>query len=110
MAGKVIFKLQPPATFTEEVAIPVPGGEPVKIDIVFRRMTRDERVDFMKRAADATPENEIDLFMEMVAGWGRVDTEFSREAVELLMQNYEGAVPAILAEFNMAHIRGRRKN
>lgn len=110
MAGKVLFRLQPYPTFMAAVKIPLPGGDPIEIEIEFRHKTRDERVDFMKRAADATPENEVDLFMEMVAGWKGVDTEFSREAVELLMQNYEGAVPAILAEFNMAHIRGRRKN
>ncbi|MFJ0855884.1 phage tail assembly chaperone [Bordetella bronchiseptica] len=47
---------------------------------------------------------------EMIAGWDGPDMEFSDEAVGLLIQNYQGAVPALVQAYSLELLQARRKN
>ncbi len=110
MAKRVLFSIQPAPTFTAPVKIPRPGEEPAEITVTFKHMTREQMSDFIDRSSGAKKGEDVDLVMEMVSGWSGVDTPFSAEAVGLLIENYQGAIPALLGAFISSLTEGRRKN
>lgn len=91
-------------TFKAKVGIPVPGGEPVQVEMEFRHRTRDELVKFLESSADM---NDDEAVMAVITGWG-LDDKLTRENVHRLTQNYYGAGRAIvdkyLAELTQARL------
>ncbi|RSE91442.1 phage tail assembly chaperone [Achromobacter aegrifaciens] len=108
--SKVIFKLQPTPTFTVPVEIPRHGEEPAKIKITFKHKTRDEMQEFMERAGTSDASQDVALVNEMIAGWEGPDMPFGDEAIALLIQNYQGAVPALVQAYSLEILQARRKN
>jgi len=100
-----MLKLKADPTFKAKVAVPVPGQKAVEITVEFRHMTREQ---FLAWANPPEPRTDIDTVMAIVCGWEGVDTAFSRESVELLLQNYHGASYAIGerygSELNLARL------
>lgn len=108
--SKVIFKLQPAPTFTVPVEIPRHGEEPAKIKVTFKHKSREELAEFTKRAGESNAEQDVALMREMIAGWEGPDMEFCDEAIQLLIQNYQGAVPALVQAYVVELTQARRKN
>lgn len=108
--SKVVFKIQPAPTFTVPVEIPRHGEEPAKIKVTFRHKSRDEMKDFLERADKSDASQDIALVNEMIAGWEGPDMPFSDEAIALLIQNYQGAVPALVQAYSLEILQARRKN
>ena len=99
-----VFKLNPAPTFRAVVDIPVPGGEPLGLECEFRHQTRAALKDWIGTFAGR---DEADVLMDIVAGWHNADAGFSRDALDLLLQNYAQAGTAILARYT-AELTGAR--
>lgn len=92
------FQVNPQPTFRATVDIPVAGGDPMPLELEFSHRTVDEL-----KALFETFEGrkDIDCIMDFVSGWHNVSneqgekTEFSREAMDALLQNYGRASLAI---------------
>lgn len=108
--SKAIFKLQPAPTFTVPVEIPRHGEEPANIKVTFKHKSREEMKDFMERAEQSVASQDVALIREMIAGWEGPDMEFCDEAIQLLLQNYQGAVPALVLAYSLELTQARRKN
>lgn len=93
--AKVAFVLNPKPTFAAKVAIPVHGSAAVDVGFTFKHKTRAEMNDLL---GDKAPSNDVDLLLDICSGW-ELDDEFTRENVELLVENYMGAAAAILQAY-----------
>lgn len=93
-----MFKLDPSPTFRATVQIPAPGGGSQDLACVFKHKTRDDLQAFVQRASEGEL-SDIDATMEFLAGWEDTDGEFSREAVEKLLQDYHGAARALYLKY-----------
>lgn len=101
------FRLQPDPTFWAKVEIPVPGGDPVPLEIEFRHKRRDDAMRFADALSSRAP---LESLREVVAGWRGADVEFSEAALAELDANYLGAAERILVVY-LEELRGaRRKN
>lgn len=100
------FKLKPDATFTATVRIPN-GDEPLPLKMTFNRKSRSGLAALIEGARDV---NDVDLIMDIAAGWSEVDAPFSRDAVTELLEAYSGAALAIYGRYIEAHARAERKN
>lgn len=101
------FRLQPSPTFWATVEIPVPGGEPMPLEVEFRHKRREEAMRFADALSTRAP---LESLREVVAGWKGADVEFSDSALVELDANYLGAAERILLVY-LEELRGaRRKN
>lgn len=108
--SKAIFKLQPAPTFTVPVEIPRHGEEPAKIKVTFKHKSREDMAEFLERAGESKAEQDVALMREMIADWEGPDMEFCDESIQLLLQNYQGAVPALVLAYSLELTQARRKN
>ena len=77
-------------TFKAKVPVPISGGNPVDVEMVFRHRTKKELSEFANSREKKT---DTETFMDMVVGWELSD-EFTSTNVELLLENYIGAALA----------------
>lgn len=108
-----MFTLNPNPTFKSEVSFLTPSG-PAKITVVFRHKGRKALKAFMDSLTDAKPDGslreDIDIVSEIVDGWEGVDVEFSKEALDTLLDNYPSSARAILDAYLPALVEGQAKN
>ena len=91
MAG---LTLKAGPSFKHTVMVPVTGGDPAAVICEFRHRTRSELKDYIATLDDGNKPDE-DLLMDLLVGWVGPDQEFSREAVQLLCENYPLAARAV---------------
>ncbi|WP_318387713.1 phage tail assembly chaperone [Enterobacter sp.] len=103
MAAK--FNLQPKPTFKADVTIPRAGDEDGVLTFTFRHKPIKEL------AALETLEGKtaLDFLTEITEGWALPD-EFSRDNLEVLLDNYPGAMKAIVATYYRELTGNREKN
>lgn len=104
MASK--FKLDVAPTFSAVVDIPVHGSEPVAVKFEFKHRAKADLVKWLDCAAGRS---DTETLEDVLAGW-ELDDPFSKESIELLVQNYAGAAPAIVERYIDELIQARRKN
>lgn len=92
-----MLKLKANPTFMTKVEIPAPGGA-VSIKCEFRHMTKDQYQAFIE-AEGKTKRTDEEALMDIMVGWANVDTEFSKDAVGELCQQYHAAPRAIVETF-----------
>lgn len=97
----VTFKLKADPTFEAAVPIPIPGSDPKKVKFTFKHRTKDELKEFVTEER-----SDIDVVMNIAVGW-ELEPPFTRENVELLLQNYHGAATAISLTY-MRELGGAR--
>ncbi len=102
-----MFQITPNPTFTATVDIPAAGGRTEKLKLIFKHKTRNEALEYLRRSA-ADGEDDASVLLEIIAGWEEVDAEFSREALNELVQNYAGAPRAIFEAYT-AELMGQRR-
>jgi len=102
-----MFKLDPNPTFTVSVDIPVPGGQPQPLTLVYRHKRKAEIQRYLDSAAGR---EDADFISEIVAGWQDVDAEFSADNLAKLLDAYPAAAAAILEAWVYALGRAREKN
>ena len=103
-----MFKLEPNPTFWAKVMIPVPGDEPIPVEMEFRHFSR-KRLEEM-REAESDKVIGISYCEQIVIGWRDVEQEFSRDALERLLDNWHGAGLAIFVAYHRELQQGRQKN
>lgn len=103
MAAK--FNLQPKPTFKADVTIPRAGDEDGVLTFTFRHKPIKEL------AALETLEGKtaLDFLTEITERWALPD-EFSRDNLETLLDNYPGAMKAIVASYYRELTGNREKN
>lgn len=79
--------LKAPPTFKAKVAIPVPGGNSVNVEMTFKHRKRSDLKTFIE---SRDGKSDAESFLDMVEGW-ELEDAFNEESVELLLQNYQGA-------------------
>lgn len=98
------FKLKPNPTFKAKVNIHVPGEQkPGVIEFVFKHKTKDQLAEFEK----AKGRTDVEVVMDIAAGWDLSDEEFSPETLGQLFQNYVTA-PADIVNAYSAALYGAR--
>lgn len=101
------FRLKPDPTFWARVEIPVPGADPVPLEIEFRHKRRDDAMQFADSLSSRAP---LESMRDVVVGWRGADVEFSEASLAELDANYLGAAERILVVY-LEELRGaRRKN
>lgn len=106
------LKLQPDPTFKAKVPIPVPGkAEPVEVEFTFKHRSQTAFAELMSKVADL---KNVDYVLAVATGW-ELDDPFTPENIELLTENYHGAVAAIantymreLMQLRMGNFEERR--
>lgn len=93
-------------TFKAKVGIPVAGGSPVAVEMVFRHRTKKELEAFM---LSREGKDDVETFLEMVDGWELSD-DFNRENVTLLLENYIGAALETFRVYVDQLVQARIKN
>lgn len=78
-------------TFKAKVAIPVAGGKPADVEMVFKHRTKKQIKEFLAEIAD---KEDTALVLDMVSGW-ELEDPFSAESVDKLLDSYPGAALAI---------------
>ena len=104
----VVFKRQPAPTFSQRVAIPVPGDDvPFSIEFEFRTRSKAE-VD----ALIAADRKFQEVAEEIVVGWQEADAgvAYSPDALVALQDAFPGAPLAIYRSFLEGLHQGRAKN
>lgn len=108
-----MFVLKPNPTFTSKVSIPTADG-PGEIEFVFKHKGRKALADFIQSITEPTKgkdtRTDLDALMEIVAGWNEVDTPFSKDALEELLDAYPGSASAIFNRYLPALTEGQEKN
>lgn len=102
-----IFKINPEPTFRSVVSIPVPGADPMDLELEFRHKTKDELKAFF---TGFEGRDDIDCLMEVVAGWHNCEAQFNRETLSDLLQNYPRANTAILGKYAAETVGSRLGN
>lgn len=102
------LKLKADPTYFAKVEIPTPNG-PVDIKVQYKHMTRDEYKAFVDAEIGKTRGDEATL-MDIMAGWSGVDSDFSKEAVDELCQQYHAAPRAIVEGFIYSLTQSRLGN
>ena len=102
-----MFQINPNPTFTATVDIPAAGGRIEKLKLTFKHKTRDDTLEYLQRPV-VEGEDDATVLLEIIAGWEDVDAEFSREALNQLVQNYPGAPRAIFQAY-AAELTGQRR-
>ncbi|MGH8430341.1 MAG: phage tail assembly chaperone [Solimonas sp.] len=101
------LKLNPDPTFKAKVRISVAGAdEPVEVEFTFKHRTKDELQKFIEASASR---EDADNVLEMASGWELADA-FTREAVDVLAQNYITAPRAIFDRYIDELVKAREKN
>lgn len=89
------LKLNPEATFKHVVQIPVPGGEPVGLELVFKSRGKkavDELLDQYSTGWNS------DMVLDCAVGWD-LPEPFNQENVATLVENYPWAVVRIVGGY-----------
>jgi Phage tail assembly chaperone len=81
------LSLKAKPTFSARVPVPVPGGEPVLVEFIFKHRTRSQLQAFSASRDDAS---DTDSVLAMAEGWD-LDAEFNAANVAELCENYIGA-------------------
>lgn len=104
-----MFKIKPEPLFEAVVQVPVPGGEPAPLTLIFKHKGRVEAAEFFDKLANS-PEITSELLMDIISGWKDVDGEFNEENLTRLINNYHGVVSEIFSTYTRELAEGRRKN
>jgi hypothetical protein len=92
-----MLKLKANPTFTAKVEIPAPGGA-ASIKVEYKHMSKDQYAEFIE-AESKTKRTDEEALMDIVVGWSGVDTEFSKDSVRELCQQYHKAASAIVTTY-----------
>ncbi|MFZ4537817.1 phage tail assembly chaperone [Propionivibrio sp.] len=91
-----MFKLEPNPTFFAPVSIHVPGQGLGTFEAEFRHLAKAERDTFHAGLGETT---NLDALAGIVTGWRGIDAPFSRDNLERLLDEYQGAVDALFKAY-----------
>jgi hypothetical protein len=81
------------------------------IEIEFRHKGRKALKAYFDSLGEGdTARNDKDALSELIAGWGKIDVEYTLDNLETLLDNYPTAAKAIFEAYNKGLFEGRQKN
>ena len=99
------FQLQPKPTFKADVTIPRAGEDDGILTFTFRHKPVKE----LAALEEIEGKTAIDFLTEITESWALPD-EFSHENLEMLLDNYPGAMKAIVGTYYRELTGNREKN
>lgn len=107
-----MFVLQPKPTFKFDVTIPAAGDSANgTIKFEFKHMGRKALKAYYETLGSGdTARADVDALGDLIVGWSGVDTAYSGEALEQLLDGFPGAATAIFEGFNKGLFEGKQKN
>lgn len=103
-----MFKLNPDPTFRASVAISVPGSDkPQTIAVDFKHLPKSALRDYFSGIEGKTDGEALGA---IIAGWSGVDTDYSPEALDLLLDNYPTAAAELFDAYRRELLDASRKN
>lgn len=99
--AKIKLQLTANPTFKADVAIPIAGAQPAKVQFTFKHRNKDALKEFFDGMAD---KDDTTLVMEMCSGW-ELEEPFDAENVTKLVTEYVGSAAAILETY-ISHSTG----
>ncbi|BBQ83451.1 hypothetical protein WP3W18E02_19800 [Klebsiella sp. WP3-W18-ESBL-02] len=99
------FTLQPAPTFKADVKIPRAGAEDGELTFTFKHMPLDQLSQLEKLDGKTA----LDFITDITAAWA-LPEKFTRENLEVLMNNYPGALKSITATYYRELLGNREKN
>lgn len=104
-----MFKINPAPTFTVPVEITVPGeAQKASLTVTFKHMGRKARKEYFKERLGK--DDDAEILSGIIVGWEGVDTPYSRDALEALLDNYELAATEIMHAYGAALTGAAEKN
>lgn len=102
-----MFTIVASPTFTCKVPLSRPDADvPVQVTFTFRHKTARQLEDYLRRARTGAIETDADLVAEVVEGWGPeikdengAQVPYSREALEKLLDQFNGAATEIVIAY-----------
>jgi len=105
-----MFTLNPKPTFKVDVTISTPESSGV-IEIEFKHKGRKAlKAYFDSLGEGENARSDKDALSELIAGWSKIDAEYSVENLETLLDNYPTAAKAIFEAYNKGLFEGKQKN
>lgn len=105
-----MFKLQAQASFKCKVPITVAGKErSPEIEIEFKYLDRKQVREFFDELKRGE-RTDVEALNDLVLGWSGVDTPFSLEALETLLNLFPAAATDLFNAFSAELLQSRRKN
>lgn len=105
-----LFTLDPAPTFAWDVALTAPGGESRPLRVVYRHMGKERLALWRAEVAMRPESDELDILLEVMAGWENTDQPFSREALSRLLDNHHRAAEELYLGFLQGLAGARRGN
>ena len=106
-----MFALQPKPTITKEVVLTIPGGGEGKFKGIFKHKGKTELQEFFASISDPEkPPPDIETLLDNLDGREGVDQKFSKENIEIMLENYFGAHIAILNAYSLGYFEAKEKN
>lgn len=103
-----MFKLAPNSSFWAKVSLSVPGSEkPVQIELEFKYQSKTALKKYFESLES---KSDAEAIGEIVLNWKGVDAEFSRENLEVLLENYSASVREIFAAYQREILEAKTKN
>ena len=103
-----MFKLNPDPTFRASVALSVPGSEqPATLAVDFKHLPKSALRDYF---SGLEGKSDAEALGAIIAGWDGVDTDYSPEALALLLDNYPAAAAELFEAYRRELLDARRKN
>ena len=103
-----MFKLQPNPTFTTKVPLSVPGEvQPTSVTVTFKHLTRPKIQSYFEGLKGKT---DTEGLGEIIVAWEGIDTPYSVESLQLLLDNYPTAAAELYDAFRTELMESRRKN
>lgn len=112
-----MFKIIPAPTFKAVVSIPVPGGEPQELPVVFKHKGKKALTEFndaMQKAdqqqdKEKALKDEADLLFGLIDSW-EADEPLNRENFDALLDQYMTANSAIYMAYLESLMGAKRGN
>lgn len=103
-----MLKLTPDPTFTTEVSISVPGqSDPERVMMEFRYQDRSAMTTWLEESKE---QSDFDALSAIVVGWSEVDTPFSGDALQRVLDAYPTAAGEIFRAYAREVYESKVKN
>ncbi len=102
-----MFKLDPNPTFWADVSLPVPGGDPVAVEVQFRHLGAKAFADWIEAGAEKTT---TEALAEVVCDWRGIDAPYTRDNLGRLFDQFPASARALIVAYRRELFEARTKN
>ena len=105
-----MFKLTANPTFKAKVEISIPGAtKPGIIEVEFKHQSKEKLKAFFDQMKDSEAAD-VEHLAKIIVGWSGVDTDYSEEALDAMLDQYPAAAHELFAAYSAELLVSKRKN